>query len=635
MTKHTPAVDIDVHDEEIVAEMVEFVHNLLGPSLLRTGLPPKTIIPCRTDMPFRKMSSRRYMFDGKSNQIEILCDGQQFVAFAIHPQTNKGYSWDDSDSFLDRQAGLSLDDRESGKSIANVKWTDLPLLTEEKAWEIVDHFEKIAGREGWDKVSGDQRSRDREFTGDPFENYKKPLDISLEKIRETLSNLDPDEDRDQWIMVGMALYHQFKGGAEGLSLWDEWSSRGAKYRDGRDQTPEEKWPSFEANLKNTNPVTFASILRLAKEKIKKLEAELLERVNTTVKLNSRRRRAYTWMDAEESRRDLIPPEWTVEGIIPKNSVGMIFGAPDSFKSFIGVSLGLSCSTGTDWFGHKVDEKMLALYVAGEGGSGFGRRQRAWEKKNKVKAENHMFRRNHYAAEITDLESALDVTESIKELIEESDKVPGIIFIDTLAANFGDGDENSTSDMTKFINHVNKYLREPFGCSVVIIHHTGYKNTERARGSTALKAGLDFEYRIERIVGDLTNLRIKMICTKMKESERSPDIYLRGEKEVLAFQKDDEGNDIVIDSLVFEIDDSPEPVVEEKPLVGKQKAIFGLLIKLTEDQEQVQRNVFRDIAVQQKLVTDNSDFRKNFHLLKKKRLVEEVEGEVRITDPFSK
>ena len=279
--------------------------------------------------------------------------------------------------------------------------------------------------------------------------------------------------------------------------------------------------------------------------------------------------------------------------------------------------------------------MLALYVAGEGGSGFGRRQRAWEKKNKVKAENHMFRRNHFAAEITDLESALDVTESIKELIEESGEVPGIIIIDTLAANFGDGDENRTSDMTRFINHVNKYLREPFGCSVVIIHHTGYQNTERARGSTALKAGLDFEYRIERIVGGLTNLRIKMTCTKMKEAERPPDIYLRGEKEVLAFQKDDEGNDIVIDSLAFETDDSPQPVVEEKPLAGKQKAIFDLLTNLTEDQERVQRDVFRDVAVQQKLVKDNSDFRKILHELKKKELVEEVDGEVRITDSFSK
>jgi len=238
-------------------------------------------------------------------------------------------------------------------------------------------------------------------------------------------------------------------------------------------------------------------------------------------------------------------------------------------------------------------------------------------------EKQPFYFSQQAADIYNKESAELVTDSINAMIE-SEGQPELIVIDTLARNFGAGDENNTADMNVFIDHVDRHLREPYGCTVLIVHHTGHKNKERARGAMALKGGVDFEYRVEKE----TSLIAKVSCTKMKDAEEPEDTYFQGQKIVIDFQEDEE-----ITSLVFEKSDAP--VEEEKPLKGKQKAIFELLINLTEGQELVQRDAFRDVAVQQKLVTDNSDFRKNFHILKKKGLVDEVDGKVRIIDPFSK
>ena len=67
-----------------------------------------------------------------------------------------------------------------------------------------------------------------------------------------------------------------------------------------------------------------------------------------------------------------------------------------------------------------------------------------------------------AYEIYQCDWSSDVCSS--DLIESFTKIygpPQLIIIDTLARNAG-GDENSTQDMNKFIHHLDKYLRVPFG-----------------------------------------------------------------------------------------------------------------------------------------------------------------------------
>lgn len=104
LTRNTPAIDIDVSDPDIVRPIVNSVADVLGcreiDLLSRVGMPPRTLLMCCTDEPFGKLSTAEYaptdpVINGKPkrNKVEILADGQQFVAFAIHPDTGKPYTW--------------------------------------------------------------------------------------------------------------------------------------------------------------------------------------------------------------------------------------------------------------------------------------------------------------------------------------------------------------------------------------------------------------------------------------------------------------------------------------------------------------------------------------------------------------
>lgn len=79
--------------------------------------------------------------------------------------------------------------------------------------------------------------------------------VEAAQLRATLALHDPSCVYDEWIAVGMALHHETKGSDEGLGLWNEWSSRGEKYKGLGDL--DFHWRSFK--LDHDNPRTLASL----------------------------------------------------------------------------------------------------------------------------------------------------------------------------------------------------------------------------------------------------------------------------------------------------------------------------------------------------------------------------------------
>src|SRR5262249_30433300 len=71
-----------------------------GPLLVRIGLPPKRLIPCRCEEPFKKISVHFKSPDGVVHGVDVLCDGQQFVAEGIHKDTRQPYRWNDNVDLL-------------------------------------------------------------------------------------------------------------------------------------------------------------------------------------------------------------------------------------------------------------------------------------------------------------------------------------------------------------------------------------------------------------------------------------------------------------------------------------------------------------------------------------------------------
>ena len=95
-TSDTPGFDIDIRDEKVADEVQQALLNMIsggGTILKRVGQPPKRLIPFRCVTPFKKMSATFKAPDGTVHKVEVLADGQQFVAEGIHEDTQQPYRW--------------------------------------------------------------------------------------------------------------------------------------------------------------------------------------------------------------------------------------------------------------------------------------------------------------------------------------------------------------------------------------------------------------------------------------------------------------------------------------------------------------------------------------------------------------
>jgi Bifunctional DNA primase/polymerase, N-terminal len=136
-TRYTPGFDIDIRDPDVADQVEQALLNMIpqqGTVLKRVGLPPKRLIPFRCVTPFKKVSATFKAPDDVVNKVEVLCDGQQFVAEGVHETTQQPYRWADN------------------VSLVNVAHEHLPLIDEPLARRFVAEASKIMRRAGWSEV---------------------------------------------------------------------------------------------------------------------------------------------------------------------------------------------------------------------------------------------------------------------------------------------------------------------------------------------------------------------------------------------------------------------------------------------------------------------------------------------------
>lgn len=254
ITKSTPAIDIDVRDEEIALKVEQWVRDNIGDAPLRIGRAPKRLMVFRTDEPFRKLRSTKYKDDwGDEHQIEILGDGQQFVAYHKHPDTGKPYTWP------------------NGENPTNTRAADLPTLTVEQAESLIEYFDELALAAEWEVVKSARKASKAIDSDNPWVEDTAPVTMDDDELRNRLLLVPHSEDYDEWIKIGMALYHQFDGEDTGLRLWHEWAETADNYdQDALDR----RWDGFKVEGKRRAPITARYILRLAQESVENTAAEL-------------------------------------------------------------------------------------------------------------------------------------------------------------------------------------------------------------------------------------------------------------------------------------------------------------------------------------------------------------------------
>jgi len=207
------------------------------------------------------------------------------------------------------------------------------------------------------------------------------------------------------------------------------------------------------------------------------------------------RGSFELMSIADMEANIKEPEWLIDQILERNTIGSIFGSPKSGKSLISLSMMMAISNGTEWFGHSVKQTPVVLFC-GEGERSMHKRILAWAKFNEQSVRDNPFRMSNRPARILDDEDFALIMQTLKNTYEELGDI-GCVCIDTLQRNWGGGDENSSSDMGKFIQRVDE-IKYEFDCNVTLVHHSGHVGGKsRARGSSVLPSSVDFEFQVDR------------------------------------------------------------------------------------------------------------------------------------------
>ena len=209
------------------------------------------------------------------------------------------------------------------------------------------------------------------------------------------------------------------------------------------------------------------------------------------------------------------PEWIIEDIMEKDSVIDIYGAPKSGKSFIAIDMALCSSMGIPWQSHKTVQTPI-IYLAGEGQRGIARRVQAWEHYYGHDLNNAQMFVSDRGVRFLDEKDHQNLIDHIKQVADEFGDI-GCLYVDTLARNFGAGNENSTEDMNKFIERVD-HLKSEFSCCISLIHHTGHSSSGRARGSSVLPAAVDAEFAVKRPKDEGEEMKVEFTQTLIKDGK---------------------------------------------------------------------------------------------------------------------
>jgi KaiC/GvpD/RAD55 family RecA-like ATPase len=327
------------------------------------------------------------------------------------------------------------------------------------------------------------------FDPDDFLAGREPrLGLTVEKMQELLSYLDPSMGRDPWIRVGMALHHETEGDDTGFDLWDEWSSGGHNYPS--TEALRGQWHSFKPTP-GKRLTTMASVIKMAKEAgyVKEPTPELvLAKADEVAQRLERGRFSVLSYGEVLARR---PQEWLIKGVLPKADLAVIFGPSGSGKSFVALDLAMAIARGVSWRDRRVKQGKVVI-VAAEGGSGVQLRLKAYQQHHGLGAED--------MDEIGIVLAAPNFLdhEDIGEVIGEIRKFGDVatVIIDTFAQVTPGANENTSEDMGRALANL-KLLNRGLDTTALIVHHAGKDPTKGSRGWSGLKAAADVQLEIVR------------------------------------------------------------------------------------------------------------------------------------------
>ncbi len=286
------------------------------------------------------------------------------------------------------------------------------------------------------------------------------------------------------------------------------------------------------------------------------------------------------------------PKWLIEGCFEQEKLITVFGEPKSGKSFIAIAMACAVASGTEFYGCKANRSNV-IYLAGEGLSGMRKRLLAFhqssyghklfftpeEKKANTKLQDAQLFLSNRGARINEEDEYKKLEDEINLIKDQSGDI-GLIIFDTFQRSFS-GDENSAQEVNKFVKAADQLIHD-YQCAVLLVHHTGRGNLNRARGSSVLDASIDGEFKVKR-KDDEGIMYVNFEQTKNKDGMGMTKKRFKFHEENLI------GAGLEMTSgLLIEVDDDEEQEDEENVneaiLQATDKKIASLMYSLALDEE---------------------------------------------------
>lgn len=189
-------------------------------------------------------------------------------------------------------------------------------------------------------------------------------------------------------------------------------------------------------------------------------------------------------------------DWLVDDVIPTKALVMIYGPPASGKSFVVLDMAYDISQGNKAFAkrHATQHKVPVLYVAGEGVAGMRKRVNGIRNHRGIgigeDSEELLYFCESRGLDLRDADTVKAFILAVKDMAVK----PRLIVFDTLSACAPGIDENKGADGTVVQEHC-KQIISKCGATVVLVHHSGKDAEKGARGWSGYKGMVDTEITV--------------------------------------------------------------------------------------------------------------------------------------------
>lgn len=276
---------------------------------------------------------------------------------------------------------------------------------------------------------------------------------------------------------------------------------------------------------------------------------------------------YELLTAEQAMTQ-PPVSFLIDGLIPKRSLAMLYGAPGAGKSFIALDMALAIAHGRQWRS-KTAEAGGVIYLAAEGFAGIGQRLKSWYAHNQIL--------DHCDMRLIRVPVDFLQTSEVEKLIRtiaSLDFNVSLIVVDTVARSFS-GDENSAQEMGAFIKACGA-LGSATGAAIMGVHHSGKDSSRGMRGSSALLGACDTVLSVSKDENGVIEFKVE----KQKDAEEALPMRFALQQVTISG-----GSSAVLVDVDNDENDQPKLNAREKIALD---ALTGLLLDLNKQEVEVSK-----------------------------------------------